>query len=79
MRLIVPPPERTGMDPERYDKVWDRNWQILLAVLRDEDFPLLRQAQQALASRHAGTLVYGRNEEPNQVFHRVVAGAIGSP
>jgi phenylpropionate dioxygenase-like ring-hydroxylating dioxygenase large terminal subunit len=79
MRLIVPSPDHGSADPDRYRRIWDRNWQILLDVLRDEDLPLLRRAQEAMASRHAGPLVFGRNEEPNQVFHRVVTDAIGHP
>ena len=27
--------------------MWEKNWEILMAVLRDEDFPLLRASQRA--------------------------------
>lgn len=76
MRLIVPPLERSGLDADAWNHRWDRNWEILMDVLRDEDFPLLRDAQRALQSRGAGPLVYGRNEMANQVFHRAVEAAL---
>ncbi len=76
MRLIVPPLERTGLDQAAWATMWDRNWDILMAVLRDEDFPLLRGAQQALRSAGAGPLTYGRNELANQVFHQGVTDCI---
>ncbi len=75
MRLIVPTFEGSGLTEDRWTAIWERNWDILIEVLTGEDFPLLRTTQQALASRAAGPLVYGRNELPNQVFHRVVAAA----
>ncbi|MGQ0845728.1 MAG: aromatic ring-hydroxylating oxygenase subunit alpha [Sporichthyaceae bacterium] len=70
MRLMVTPQERSGMDPQRWAKVWDKNWEILLAVLHQEDFPLLRASQTGMGSRDAGSMVLGRNEVANQVFHR---------
>src|SRR5581483_681417 len=70
MRLMVPHFERTGMDRAAWTKIWDKNWEILLAVLHQEDFPLLRASQGAMASRDAGSMVLGRNEVANQVFHR---------
>ncbi|MGQ0629697.1 MAG: aromatic ring-hydroxylating oxygenase subunit alpha [Sporichthyaceae bacterium] len=70
MRLMVTPQEQSGMTPERWNKIWDKNWEILLAVLHQEDFPLLRASQTGMASRDAGSMVLGRNEVANQVFHR---------
>ena len=70
MRLLVPPLETSGMEPERYSRVWEKNWKILLAVLHQEDFPLLRASQQGLASADAGGMLLGRNELVNQIFHR---------
>jgi hypothetical protein len=70
MRLLVPPLEASGMTPERYQHVWDKNWKILLAVLHSEDFPLLRASQHGLASADAGGMLLGRNELVNQIFHR---------
>ncbi|MUL65966.1 aromatic-ring-hydroxylating dioxygenase subunit alpha [Mycobacterium sp. CBMA 234] len=69
-RLMVPPVEKSGMDPEHWDARWEKNWQILLAVLHNEDFPLLRNSQRGMASADAGDMMLGRNEVANQVFRR---------
>jgi len=70
MRLLVPTLEASAMEPERWEHVWEKNWKILLAVLHQEDFPLLRASQQALASADGGGMLLGRNELVNQIFHR---------
>jgi hypothetical protein len=69
-RLMAPPVEKSGMDEEHWNKLWDKNWQILLAVLHNEDFPLLRNSQRGMASADAGDMLLGRNETANQVFRR---------
>jgi hypothetical protein len=58
------------MDEETWTRLWEKNWKILIAVLHQEDFPLLRSSQQGLGSADAGGMVLGRNEVANQVFHR---------
>ena len=50
MRLLVPQLEVSGMDPTKWERTWDKNWEILLAVLHEEDFPLLRASQTGMAS-----------------------------
>ncbi|MET7773196.1 SRPBCC family protein [Nocardia sp. NPDC005366] len=70
MRLIVPPVEQTRMTEERWTRLWDKNWQILLDVLHAEDFPLLRDSQRGMTSASAGRMVLGQNEIANQVFRR---------
>lgn len=70
MRLMVTPVERSGMDEAKWQKQWDKNWEILLAVLHREDFPLLRASQTAMTSHSAGPMVLGLNEVANQLFHR---------
>jgi phenylpropionate dioxygenase-like ring-hydroxylating dioxygenase large terminal subunit len=72
MRVIVEPQETSPYDEQTWNQRWTRNWDILLDVLHNEDFPLLRKAQKALFSGDAGTMVYGRNEVGNQVFHREI-------
>ncbi|MEU4311038.1 SRPBCC family protein [Nocardia sp. NPDC024068] len=72
MRLIVPKVEDTEMTEERWTRLWDKNWEILLAVLHAEDFPLLRDSQVSMASANAGRMILGRNEVANQVFRRGV-------
>ncbi|GAB3273945.1 aromatic ring-hydroxylating oxygenase subunit alpha [Kineosporia babensis] len=70
MRLIVPTVEASGMSEERWNHLWEKNWKILIAVLHNEDFPLLRSSQAGLASADAGGMLLGRNEFVNQVFRR---------
>ncbi|WP_020171819.1 aromatic ring-hydroxylating oxygenase subunit alpha [Gordonia polyisoprenivorans] len=69
-RLIVPTIEDSGMPPEKWDRLWNKNWEILLAVLHNEDFPLLRHSQVGMGSADAGDMLLGRNEIANQVFRR---------
>lgn len=69
-RLIVPKVEDSGMTQERWEYIWNKNWNILLAVLHEEDFPLLRGSQRGMGSADAGGMMLGRNEIANQVFHR---------
>jgi phenylpropionate dioxygenase-like ring-hydroxylating dioxygenase large terminal subunit len=72
MRLIVPSAEQAGIEPARWARLWEKNWQILLSVLHAEDFPLLRDSQRGMASRDAGRMVLGRNEVANHVFRRLL-------
>ncbi|GAA4672641.1 aromatic ring-hydroxylating oxygenase subunit alpha [Gordonia humi] len=69
-RLIVPTVENSGMEAERWERLWTKNWDILLAVLHNEDFPLLRGSQRGMGSADAGDMMLGRNEIANQVFRR---------
>jgi phenylpropionate dioxygenase-like ring-hydroxylating dioxygenase large terminal subunit len=70
MRLVVPRVEDFGLDEEKWTRRWEKNWKILLAVLHEEDFPLLRSSQSGMESADAGEMVLGRNEVVNQIFHR---------
>ncbi|MCF7549522.1 aromatic ring-hydroxylating dioxygenase subunit alpha [Pseudonocardia sp. WMMC193] len=70
MRLVVPTVEDSGWEEERWNRIWEKNWKILLAVLHQEDFPLLRSSQVGMASANAGGMLLGRNEVVNQIFHR---------
>ena len=66
IRLLIPEPADT--DEQR--ALWDKNWRILMAVLRDEDMGLNRDLQMAMGNEHAPrTLLIGRNEVVNQRFH----------
>lgn len=71
-RLMVPSVEASGMDQDHWNNRWEKNWQILLTVLHSEDFPLLRNSQQGMASADAGDMLLGRNEVANQVYHREI-------
>lgn len=79
MRLIVPTAEAAGLDPEAWQERWDKNWAILMAVLKSEDFPLLRGTQDALDSADAGPMLLGRNEIANQVFRRELDRLLAPP
>jgi phenylpropionate dioxygenase-like ring-hydroxylating dioxygenase large terminal subunit len=70
MRLLVPIVEDTGMDEAKWQRLWEKNWDILQAVLYDEDFPLLRGSQAAMESANAGPMLLGRNELVNHIFRR---------
>lgn len=65
MRLLVNQPVETD-DDRRH---WDKNWDILMSVLRDEDLVLNRALQEAMQSKDAQPLLLGRNEIVNQYFH----------
>jgi phenylpropionate dioxygenase-like ring-hydroxylating dioxygenase large terminal subunit len=70
MRLVVPRVEDTSMTEQQWVHRWEKNWKILLSVLHQEDFPLLRSSQSGMASADAGDMLLGRNEVINQIFHR---------
>lgn len=72
MRLMVRSAEEMGLDQEKWERLWEKNWQILLAVLRQEDFPVLRDSQKGMSSQSAGRMVLGRNEVANQLFRRML-------
>ncbi|MCD2111606.1 Rieske 2Fe-2S domain-containing protein [Rhodococcus rhodochrous] len=72
IRLVAPVLEESGLTEERYNRIWDKNVEILVAVLHNEDFPILRNSQQAMASANAGNMLLGQNEVANQVFRRSI-------
>ena len=78
IRLIPPRVEDTELEPDRWQSLWDRNWEINMDILRDEDFPISLNSQRAVGSRGAGKLIFGRNEVANQVFHRELAKLLES-
>ena len=73
MRLLVPRVENSSLPLERWNRVWEKNWDILISVLLQEDFPLLRASQSGMASADAGPMLLGRNEVINHIFHREYA------
>jgi phenylpropionate dioxygenase-like ring-hydroxylating dioxygenase large terminal subunit len=74
IRLLIE--EHPDADEQR-DR-WDRNWQILMDAIRDEDIPVNRDLQHAVRNYDAPRLVLGRNEIVNQVFHRWYDAVMGS-
>jgi phenylpropionate dioxygenase-like ring-hydroxylating dioxygenase large terminal subunit len=71
-RLMVPTLGASGLSEEHWTKLWNKNWEILLAVLHSEDFPLLRNSQRGMGSADAGDMLLGRNEVANHVFRREI-------
>lgn len=78
IRLLIPEPAET----DEQHALWDKNWKILMAVLRDEDMGLNRDLQVAMSNTNAPRmLLVGRNEIVNQRFHawldEVMPGGVG--
>lgn len=69
---MVPTVEDSGLTEEHWNHLWDKNMDILISVLHDEDFPILRDSQRGMASADAGDMLLGRNEVANQVFRREI-------
>lgn len=65
MRILIKEPATTAEQRQR----WDKNWDILMAVLRDEDLVVNRNLQRAVRNEGAPDLILGRNEVVNQFFH----------
>lgn len=75
MRILTPTPAVT----EEERRHWDKNWDILMAVLRDEDLVLNRALQESMESKDIQPLMLGRNEIVNQFFHDWLARAHDDP
>ncbi|MFC9355957.1 aromatic ring-hydroxylating dioxygenase subunit alpha [Rhodococcus sp. NPDC057014] len=75
MRLLTREPAVTEEQKAR----WDKNWNILMAVLRDEDLVVNEGLQKAVSNTDIGPLYFGRNEIANQHFHQWMARALADP
>lgn len=75
MRVLTLEPAVT----EEMKARWDKNWNILMAVLRDEDLVVNEGLQKAVSNVDLGPLYFGRNEIANQHFHRWMASALDDP
>jgi phenylpropionate dioxygenase-like ring-hydroxylating dioxygenase large terminal subunit len=74
MRILIPEPVASEKEKAR----WDKNWDILMAVLRDEDLVMNRNLQRAASNRDLPKMVLGRNEMGNQAFHRWLRSAMAT-
>ncbi|MHA4849670.1 aromatic ring-hydroxylating oxygenase subunit alpha [Rhodococcus sp. MSC1_016] len=72
MRVMAPTVEDSGLAEEHWEKRWNKNWDILISILHDEDFPILDGSQRVLSSMDAGTMLLGRNELASHLFRREV-------
>jgi phenylpropionate dioxygenase-like ring-hydroxylating dioxygenase large terminal subunit len=75
MRILIREPAVTDEQKAR----WDKNWAILMAVLRDEDLVVNHGLQRAVSNTDLGPLLFGRNEIANQHFHRWLESALADP
>jgi phenylpropionate dioxygenase-like ring-hydroxylating dioxygenase large terminal subunit len=77
IRMIVPEASDRTSDTDEIAARWEKNWTILMNVLRDEDMALNRDLQVALGSADGPhRLLIGRNEVVNQRFHRWLDAAL---
>ncbi|MFC8529901.1 SRPBCC family protein [Nocardia sp. NPDC057227] len=69
IRLLAP------RKPEipREERTLAKNWELLMATLHDEDWYVTKTITDNAAHGQVPELIYGRNELPGQVFHRMVA------
>lgn len=79
MRIMAPSVEDSGLEEAHWTKRWKKNWDILISILHDEDFPILDGSQRALSSLDAGTMLLGRNELASHLFRREVRRLVESP
>jgi len=55
---------------------WDRNFDLLMATVEKEDFPLSEGMQRGFYSGAQDEVLFGRNEPALQHFHKSVKGAL---
>ncbi|MCF8610157.1 aromatic ring-hydroxylating dioxygenase subunit alpha [Gordonia sp. HY285] len=79
MRIMAPSIEASGLEPEHWRKRWAKNWGLLIAILHDEDFPILDGSQRSMNNLDAGPMLLGRNEIASHLFRRLIDDLIGSP
>ncbi|GAB2857905.1 aromatic ring-hydroxylating dioxygenase subunit alpha [Actinocorallia aurea] len=68
IRLLSPSKPET----ERQVRFFDKNWELLMKTLLDEDWHVAGTITGNIGAG-VGELVYGRNELPGQMFHKVLA------
>jgi len=56
---------------------WDRNFDLLMATVEKEDFPLSEGMQRGFHSPAQDEVLFGRNEPALQHFHRSIKAALG--
>lgn len=70
--FLIPEPAET----EAASKHWDRNLELLLKTVEEEDFPVGEGAQQGFRSGAQSHIVFGRNEPALQHYHRSIRQAL---
>ncbi|MBM7367383.1 aromatic ring-hydroxylating oxygenase subunit alpha [Gordonia hydrophobica] len=79
MRILAPSVSSSGLEPKHWRRRWEKNWGLLIAILHDEDFPILDGLQRAMNNLDAGSMLLGRNEIASHLFRRLVNDLISSP
>jgi phenylpropionate dioxygenase-like ring-hydroxylating dioxygenase large terminal subunit len=64
-------------DSARPDSYWEKNRDIAIRTVMEEDFPLGERMQIGFESGAAGEVIYGRNEPSLVHFHRSIRNALG--
>jgi phenylpropionate dioxygenase-like ring-hydroxylating dioxygenase large terminal subunit len=75
MRISLYTPEPATTDSARGH--WDRNFNLLMATVEGEDFPMAEGIQRGFHSPAQQAIHFGRNEPALQHFHRAVKQALG--
>jgi hypothetical protein len=73
IRLLAPEPAQS---PDQINR-WEKNWEILLQTIVDEDLANCESLQKAMTNSHLKPLLLGKNELLNQIFHRELIEALG--
>ncbi|MEY1674264.1 Rieske 2Fe-2S domain-containing protein [Gordonia sp. ABKF26] len=72
IRLLSPTKPQTP----REERILDKNWELLMETLHDEDWFVTKTITDNAAFGQVDELIYGRNELPGQLFHKMVAGDV---
>lgn len=73
---LLAPTAPTTDDEQRH---WDKNWEVLMNTVLNEDFVVARTMQRNFASGARTHAVFGRQEATLQHFHRVLERELNSP
>jgi phenylpropionate dioxygenase-like ring-hydroxylating dioxygenase large terminal subunit len=75
MRISLYTPEPATTEKARTH--WDKNFDLLMATVEQEDFPLAEGIQRGFHSPAQTAIHFGRNEPALQHFHKSVKAALG--
>jgi hypothetical protein len=62
---------------EKAKKYWNKNFDLLMATVEQEDFPMAEGIQRGFHSPAQEAIHFGRNEPALQHFHKSVKMALG--
>lgn len=75
MRVSFYTPEPANT--EKAEKYWNKNFDLLMATVEGEDFPMAEGIQRGFHSSAQEAIHFGRNEPALQHFHKSVKAALG--